>query len=98
MNEHLTLAAIGLAIAVAIFACYPLARWIGRQRMLRAAERIARSFAGEQAVARASSALREKLERYRLAKVRSTLGASSSLHAAAAELVLEHRLHALEHR
>ncbi|HSD42757.1 MAG TPA: hypothetical protein VLD36_12930 [Burkholderiales bacterium] len=98
MGDHLTLLPIGLTIAVALFACYPLAKWIGRQRTLRAAERIARSFATEQVVAQASPALREKLERYRLAKVRSNLGAARSLHAAATELVRELRLYALEHR
>jgi len=53
---------------------------------------IARSFGTEQALAQASRELRSKLENYRLAKVRANLGASSPLHAAAAELVREHRL------
>lgn len=92
MNEQLTLVTIGLAIAVAIFACYAIARWIGRQRTLRAAAQIARSFGAEQALAQASPALRDRLERYRLAKVRASLGAPSTLHAAATELVREHRL------
>ena len=98
MGHHLTLVPIGLAIAVALFACYPLAKWIGRQRALRAADQIARSFATEQALAQASRELRSKLENYRLAKVRANLGASSPLLAAATELVREHRLQALEHR
>ena len=98
MNEHLALVTIGLAIAVAIFACYAVAKWIGTQRTLRAAARIARSFAAEQALAQASPALREKFERYRVEKVRASLGVPNSLHAAATELVLEHRLYALEHR
>jgi hypothetical protein len=62
----------------------------------RAAERIARAFATEQAPARASRELRSKLENYRLAKVRANLSASSPPHAAATELVREHRLYALE--
>jgi len=98
MNDHLTLAPIGLAIAVALFACYLLAKWIGRQRTIHAAEQIARSFATEQAFAQASPALRDKIERYRLAKVRAKLGASNSLQAAAAELVRERRLNTLEQR
>lgn len=96
MTNHLTLAPIALAIAVALFACYPLAKWVGRQRTLRAAAQIARSFGTEQALAQASRALRNKLENYRLAKVRANLGASSPLHAAAAELVREHRLSMLD--
>jgi hypothetical protein len=83
---------VGVAIAVALFAC------LGRQRTLRAAERIGRSFATEQALAQASPALRDRLERYRVAKVRASLGVPSSLHAAATELVREHRLYALERR
>jgi hypothetical protein len=68
MNEHLTLVTtIDLAIALALFACYLLAKWVGRQRTLRAAEQIARFFETEQALARASPGLRDKLERYRLA-------------------------------
>jgi hypothetical protein len=96
MNGHLTLVTIDLAMAVALLACYPLAKWIGRQRMLRAAEQIARSFAAEQALAQASPALRDRLECYRVAKVRASLGVPSSLHAATTELIREHRLHALE--
>jgi hypothetical protein len=98
MNDNLTLVAIGPAIAVALFACYRLAKWIGRQRTLRAAEQIARSFATEQARAQARPALRDALERYRLAKVRANLGASSSLHAAATDLPGERRLYVLERR
>lgn len=98
MIDHLTIAPIGFAIAVALFACYPLAKWIGSQRMLRAAAQIAHSFETEEAPAQASRELRSKLENYRLAKVRANLGASSPLHGAATELVREYRLHALERR
>ena len=97
MNDHVTFAAV-LAIAVAMFACYPVARWLGRQRTLRAAEQIARSFSTEQALAQASRELRSNLENYRLAKVRANLSAPSTLHGSATELVREHRLYALEHR
>ena len=96
MTDHLTVVPLGLAMAVALFACYPLAKWVGRQRTLRAAAQIARSFGTEQALAQASRELRSKLENYRLAKVRANLGESSPLHAAAAELVREHRLSMLE--
>jgi hypothetical protein len=83
-------------MAVALLACYPLAKWIGRRRTLWAAAQIARSFGTEQALAHASRELRSKLENYRLTKVRANLGTSSPLHAAAAELVREHRLSMLE--
>jgi hypothetical protein len=83
-------------MAVALFACYPLANWIGKQQTRQAAERIARSFATEQALAQASRESRSKLENFRLAKVRANLGASSSVHAAALELAHEHQLHVLE--
>jgi hypothetical protein len=83
-------------MAVALFACYRLAKWVGRWRTLWAAAEIARSFGTEQALAQASRELRSKLENYRLAKVRANLGESSPLHAAAAELVREHRLSMLE--
>jgi hypothetical protein len=66
--------------------------------MLRVANRIAASFSMEHAFMEAGATLRSKIGCYRLAKVRSNLGASSSLHAAATELVREHRLHALEQR
>jgi len=96
VTDHLTLAPIALAIAVALCACYPLAKWVRRQRTLRAAIQNARSFGTEQALAQASRELRHKLENYRLAQVRANLGASNSLHAAAAELVREHRLSMLD--
>jgi hypothetical protein len=96
VNEPLTLVTTGIAIAVALYVCYWLARWLDRQRTLRAADRIAASFSTEHALKQAAPTLRSKLECYRLAKVRSNLGASSSLHAAATELVREHRLSALE--
>jgi hypothetical protein len=98
MNDSFSLVAIGCAIAVALLVCYRLARWFSRQQALRAAERIARSFATAQAFAQASPALRDKLERYRFAKVRAALGASSALHEAATGLVSEHRMSMLEHR
>jgi len=98
VNDYLTRSPIGLAIAVALFACNPLAMWIGRQRTLRAAALIARSFATEQALAQMSRELRSKLENYRLAKVRAKLGTSSSLYAVATELVREYRLYVLERR
>jgi hypothetical protein len=96
MNEPLRLVAIGLAIAAALYACYRLARWLDRQRTLRVANRIAASFSTEHRLNQATPTLRSKLESYRLAKVRSNLGVSSSLHAAATELVREHRLSTLE--
>jgi len=96
VTDHLTLAPIALAIAVALCACYPLAKWVRRQRTLRAAIQNARSFGTEQALAQASRELRHKLENYRLAQVRANLGTSSPLHAAAAELVREHRLSMLD--
>jgi hypothetical protein len=96
MNDNPTLVAIGLGIAFALFLSYRLARWTGRQRTLGAADRIAASLSTEHALMQAGRALRSKLECYRLAKVRANLGTSTALHAAAAELVREHRLHALE--
>jgi hypothetical protein len=96
VNEDLTLAAIGFAVAVARFVCYRPASWSGRHRTLRAAERITRPFASEQALAPASPALGDKLERHRLAKIRARLGAPSPIHAAATALVREYRLCALE--
>jgi hypothetical protein len=44
----------------------------------------------------AGRALRSKLECYRLAKVRASLGTPTSLQAAADDLVREHRLYVLE--
>jgi len=96
VTDHLTVVPLGLAMAVALFAFYPLAKWVGRRRTLWAAAQIARSFGTEQALAQASREMRSKLENYRLAKVRANLGTSSPLHAAAAELVREHRLSMLE--
>lgn len=96
MSDNLTLVAIGPGIAVALFLCYRLARWISRRRTLRAADRIAESFSTEHALMQAGRTLRSKLECYRLAKVRSNLGAAATVHAAATELVREHRLHLLE--
>ena len=96
MNDALIIVAIGIAIVVALLACYRLVKWVGRQRTLRSANQIARSFASEQALRRASPEIRRKLERYRAARVRESLGAPNSLLPAATELVCEHRLHALE--
>lgn len=98
MSEDLTLVAIGPAIAAALFVCYRLATWVKRQRTLRAAERIAHSQATERGPWRASPKLQQSLDRYRVANVRAKLGAPSELHAAAAELVREHRLSMLERR
>lgn len=98
MTDHLTLAPLALAIAVALFAFYPLTKWVRRQQTLRAAMQIARSLGTEQALAQTTPELRSKLENYRLAKVRANLGASNSLHGAAAELVREHRLFMLDRR
>ena len=96
MNEPLTLLAIGLATAVALYVCCRLARWLDRQWTLRLADRVAAPFSTERALNHAGPTLRSKLECYRLAKVRSNLGASSALLAAATELAREHRLNALE--
>ena len=98
MNDSIAVLAVGLAIVVAVAVAYRLAQWIIRRNTLRAAEQIARTFCIEQVSAAANSALWDKLERYRLAKVRANLGAPSSLHTAAAELVREHRLCILERR
>jgi hypothetical protein len=98
VNDSIAVLAVGLSIVVALAVVYRLAQWIIRRNTLRAAEHIARTFCIEQASAAATSALWDKLERYRLAKVRANLGAPSSLSAAAAELVREHRLSMLELR
>jgi uncharacterized membrane protein affecting hemolysin expression len=98
MIDSIAIVAMGLAIVVAIAVAYHLAQWINQRNTLRAADQIARTFCIEQASAAATSALWDRLERYRLAKVRANLGAPSSLHAAAAELVREHRLSMLERR
>jgi hypothetical protein len=52
----------------------------------------------EQALMRVSPVLRQKLRRYRLAKLRTGLGTSGLTHAAATELVDEYRLFSLERR
>ena len=98
MNDGLTVASTGLAIAIALAVAYQIGRWIIWRYTLRAAEQIARTISIEQASMAASSALWDKLERYRLAKVRANLGAPSSLLAVATELVREHRLSWLEQR
>lgn len=98
MNDIPIGAAVGSATVVALVAACLLARWIGRLRTLRAADRVARSLSSEQALAQVSPLLREKLERYRLAKLRVHLGSASPVHAAAEELVRENRLFNLERR
>lgn len=98
MNDGVTVAATGFAMAAALAVAYQIGRWINWRHTLRAAEQIARTICIEQASTAASSALWDKLERYRLAKVRASLGAPSSLLAAATELVREHRLSWLERR
>jgi len=77
MNDTFTLGAIGIMTAIGLVVGYALVRWIRRMRTLQAADRIARSFSTQQALAQANPVLRDKIERYRLAKVRRDLGASS---------------------
>ena len=98
MNDILTLSKIGLALALALAVGYEIARWIRRVLILRAADQIANSYSTERALTRASLVLREKLKRYRLAKLRAGLGASGLTYAAATELVDEYRLFSLERR
>src|SRR5262245_22144888 len=98
MNDVLTLAGLGLTLALALASGYELVHWIRRMLILRAAERIAKAYSTELALTRASLFLRQKLERYRLAKLGGGLGASRSAHAAATELVDEYRLFRLERR
>lgn len=96
MNEAIELAATGFAVAAALGASVPALRWIGRQRTLRAAELIARSFSTGQARVQMTSELRRSLERYRLSRVRAKLGAPSAVVDAAAALVKEYRLAGLD--
>ena len=98
VSDDLVPVVAALAVAISLAACHRLAKWHGMRRTLRAAARIASSYETEQALAQAGRALRGKIETYRLAKVRANLGASSTLHAAATELVREHRLHLLERK
>jgi hypothetical protein len=98
MNDTFTLAAIGITTAVGLVVGYALVRWIRRMRTLQVADRIARSFSTQRELAQASPVLRDKLQRYRLAKVRRHLGASSEMHAVASELAAEYRLFNLERR
>jgi hypothetical protein len=77
---------------------YALVHWARRMRTLQAADRILRSFSTQQSLVQAPPVLRNKLERYRLAKVRRDLGASSEMHAVASELVAEYRLFSLDLR
>lgn len=98
MNETIEMVAMGLAITAALGASFPALRWIVRQRTLRTAEQIARSLSKGDARLQVSRELRNKLERYKLSKVRANLGASSALGEAAADLVREYRISRLEHR
>ena len=98
MNDTFTLGAIGIMTAIGLVVGYALVRWIRRMRTLQAADRIAHSFSTQQALAQASPVLRNKLERYRLAKLRRDLGASSEMRAVASELVAEYRLFSLDLR
>lgn len=98
MSDTLTLTAIGITTAVGLVVGYVIVGWIGRMSTLKAADRIARSFSTQAALARASPVLRGKLEQYRLAKLRRHLGASSHVHMVASELVTEYRLLSLERR
>ena len=98
MNDILNLAGIGLGLALALVIGYEIARWIRRMLILRAADRIANAYSTEQALTRPSLILREKLQRYRLEKLRGGLGASGLTYAAATELVDEYRLFSLERR
>ncbi len=98
MSDTFTLTAIGITTAVGLAVGYVIVGRLGRMRTLKAADRIARSFSTQEALAQASPILRGKLEQYRLAKVRRNLGASSQMHIVASELVAEHRLFSLERR
>jgi hypothetical protein len=98
MNDIFTLAAIGITTAVGLVVGYALVRWVRQMRILQVADQIARSFSTQQALAQANPVLRDKIERYRLAKVRRDLGASSEMHAVASELVAEYRLFSLDLR
>ena len=98
MNDILNLVGVGLGFALALVMGYELVGWIRRMLILRAANRIADSYSTEQALTRASLVLREKLKRYRLARLRAGFGASGLTYAAATELVDEYRLFSLERR
>jgi hypothetical protein len=97
MDDIIALAEIGLAFALALTVGHEIALWIRRRLILRAADRIAAAYSTEQALMRASLFLRQKLERYRRAKVAVGVGAKST-RAAATELVNEYRLFRLTHR
>jgi hypothetical protein len=98
MNDILALAEIGLAFALASAVGYEIALWIRRRLILRAADRIATAYSTEQALARASLFLRQKLESYRRARLGAGVGGLKSMHAAATELVDEYRLFKLTRR
>ena len=51
MNDILSLVGIGLGLALALEISYEIVRWIRRMLTLRAADRIARSYSTEQALA-----------------------------------------------
>src|SRR5262245_14491872 len=98
MDNTLPLAQIGLALALALAVAYEVGRRVRHLLSVRAADRIAASYATEQALMRASPALRQKVKRYRFAKLQSGFARSGLTHTAATELVDEHRLFRLEHR
>jgi hypothetical protein len=98
MNDILNLAGVGLGLALALAVSYEIARWIRRMLILRAADQIANAYSTEQALTRATPVLLQKLERYRLEKLRRGLGASGLTYVAATELVHEYRLFSLERR
>lgn len=86
-----------LALGTLILA-YALVRWGSRQRTLHRAESISRSLTSDPARLPMSADLRDRLERYRIARVRAGLGVPSDLDEAADALVREHRLNQLERR
>ena len=98
MNDVLNLVGIGLGLALALTVGHEIVRWIRRMLILRAANRIAASYSTQQALTRTSPLLQQRLDRYRVVKLRAGLGTSDLMHAAASELVEEHRLFRLEHR
>jgi triphosphoribosyl-dephospho-CoA synthetase len=98
MNETTGLVATGFAVAAALGACFEAFRWIARQRTLRTAEQIARALSRGEACLKWTRELRDKLDRYKLSKVRVDLGALSVLGEAAADLIQEYRVSRLENR
>src|SRR5262245_40095536 len=96
MNDIFALADIALGFVLALAVAHEIASSMRRMVIRRAADRIAEAYSTEQALASASLFLREKLEFYRLERLRVGLGASRSTHAAATALVDEYRLFRLE--